>query len=156
MQMRLRHSNVTREQELTMNIKTYAELSSISSFEKRFEYLKLTGTVGKETFGFKRWINQEFYHSKKWLYFRDQIIIRDNGCDLGIPGRSIYGPVYIHHLNPITYEDILEQRPCVYDPENAICTSSRTHNAIHYGDSNLLLLSPIERVVNDTCPWKNI
>jgi len=112
--------------------------------------------VGDTTFGFQRWLNQEFYHSSSWLSFRDEIIIRDNGCDLGVVGFEIFGSVLIHHLNPITYEDILNQNPCVFDPENVICTQLSTHNAIHYGDENLLVTSPIERSHNDTCPWRKI
>lgn len=138
----------------TMSIKTYSELITSPTFEERFLYLKLDGSVGKETFGFKRWLNQEFYHSDQWLQFRDEIIIRDEGCDLGMPGYEIFGPVLIHHLNPITYEDILNQSPCVFDPENAVCTKLNTHNAIHYGDESLLVLPPVQRTQNDTCPWR--
>lgn len=134
--------------------RTYSELITLPTFVERFKYLKLDGSIGRETFGFKRWINQELYHSDKWLKFRDKIIIRDNGCDLGVPGYDIYGSILIHHLNPVTYEDILCQNSCVFDPENAICTRLKTHNAIHYGDDSLLIVSPIERSPNDTCPWK--
>lgn len=134
--------------------RTYSELITLLTFAERFKYLKLDGSIGRETFGFKRWINQELYHSDKWLKFRDKIIIRDNGCDLGVPGYDIYGSILIHHLNPVTYEDILCQNSCVFDPENAICTRLKTHNAIHYGDDSLLIVSPIERSPNDTCPWK--
>lgn len=139
---------------VTTNFKTYSELITFSTFEERFRYLKCNGIVGDETFGFKRWINQEFYQSQRWRRFRDEIIIRDEGCDLGVPDYRIYGPVIIHHLNPITYEDILELRPCVFDPENVICTGMKTHNAIHYGDENMLILPPVERSRNDTCPWR--
>lgn len=139
---------------VTTNFKTYSELITFSTFEERFRYLKCNGTVGDETFGFKRWVNQEFYQSQRWRKFRDEIIIRDEGCDLGVLGYRIYGPVTIHHLNPITYEDILELRPCVFDPENVICTGMKTHNAIHYSDENLLILPPAERSRNDTCPWR--
>ena len=134
--------------------RTYSELITLLTFAERFKYLKLDGSIGRETFGFKRWINQELYHSDKWLKFRDKIIIRDNGCDLGVPGYDIYGSILIHHLNPVTYEDILCQNSCVFDPENAICTRLKTHNAIHYGDDSLLIVSPIERSPNDTCPWR--
>jgi len=137
-------------------IRTYSELITLPTFEERFQYLKLDGKVGDATFGFQRWLNQEFYHSGLWLNFRDEIIIRDNGCDLGVTGFEIFGSVLIHHLNPITYEDILNQNPCVLDPENAICTQLSTHNAIHYGDENLLVTSPVERSRNDTCPWQKI
>ncbi len=138
-----------------MSIKKYSELITLPTFAERFSYLKLNGTVGKETFGFERWINQNFYHSYEWLKFRDLIIIRDGGCDLGCSGHEIYGSILIHHLNPITYEDILNRNQCIFDPENAICTSLITHNAIHYGTDDLLLESSItERTKNDTCPWK--
>lgn len=134
--------------------RTYSELITFPTFEERFLYLKLDGVIGKETFGFNRWLNQELYHSDKWLRFRDEVIIRDCGCDLGVPGYEIYGSVLIHHLNPITYEDILYQNPCVFDLENAITTKLKTHNAIHYGDESLLMLTPAERKLNDTCPWR--
>lgn len=139
---------------MAMNIKTYSELITLPTFEERFCYLRLEGSVGKETFGFKRWLNQEFYHSDKWLRFRDEIIIRDEGCDLGVPGYEIFDSILIHHLNPITYEDLLNQSPCVFDLENVICTKLNTHNAIHYGDESLLLLPPVQRTRNDTCPWR--
>lgn len=137
-----------------MKLRTYSELITLPTFEERFQYLKLDGVIGKETFGFKRWLNQELYHSDEWLSFRDAITIRDNGCDLGVPGFEIFGSVLIHHLNPITYEDILNRRPCVFDPENVICTRLSTHNAIHYGDESLLITSPVQRSRNDTCPWR--
>lgn len=139
-----------------MSIRTYSELKSLPTFEERFRYLKLDGVVGKETFGFKRWLNQKFYHSDRWLNFRDKIIIRDNGCDLGVNGLKIYGLIIIHHLNPITYDDILNHNPCIFDPENAICTRLRTHNAIHYGDESLLITEPVQRRLNDTCPWRKM
>lgn len=142
---------------MTMN-KTYSELSALKTFEDRFLYLEIKGSVGKETFGYRRWINQEFYHSDDWLRFRDQIIIRDEGCDLGVKGFDIIEePILIHHLNPITWEDIIHRRPCVLDPENVICTRLKTHNAIHYGDESILLDFIVsERSINDTCPWKKI
>lgn len=136
-------------------IRTYTELITLPTFEERYRYLKLSGTVGKDTFGFKRWTNQEFYRSADWLRFRDRIILRDAGCDLAVEGFEIYGSVIIHHLNPITYEDLMGRKPCVFDPNNVVCTKLSTHNAIHYGDETLLLGSPIERAKNDTCPWKH-
>lgn len=136
-------------------IRTYAELIRIPTFEERYRYLQLRGTVGEETFGFKRWLNQEFYHSDEWLSFRDRIIVRDGGCDLAVDGFEIFGSIIIHHLNPIIYEDILNRNPCVFDPNNVICTKLSTHNAIHYGDENLLIKPPIERTKNDTCPWRH-
>lgn len=139
-----------------MKLRTYSELITLPTFEERFLYLKLDGVIGKETFGFKRWLNQEFYHSDEWLRFRDDIIIRDCGCDLGVPGFDIYGSVLIHHLNPITYDDILHRKHCVFDPENVICTKLSTHNAIHYSDESLLVLAPVERSRNDTCPWRKL
>lgn len=136
-------------------IRTYAELIRIPTFEERYHYLQLRGTVGEETFGFKRLLNQEFYHSDEWLSFRDRIIVRDGGCDLAVDGFEIFGSIIIHHLNPITYEDILNRNLCVFDPNNVVCTKLSTHNAIHYGDENLLVKPPIERTKNDTCPWRH-
>lgn len=135
-------------------IRTYSELIEIPTFEERYRYLKLSGTVGEDTFGFKRWLNQEFYRSADWLRFRDRIILRDVGCDLAVEGFEIYGSVIIHHLNPITYEDILNQDPCIFDPNNVVCTKLSTHNAIHYGDETLLLNPQSVRTKNDTCPWR--
>ena len=135
------------------NIKTYSELITIPTFEERFEYLKLDGQVGVETFGFNRYLNQAFYKSDEWLSIRDYIITRDNGCDLGMEGYEIYGRILIHHINPITKDDIIQRSRILLDPENLITTVKRTHDAIHYGDSNLLMKAPIERRKNDTCPW---
>lgn len=138
-----------------MNIRTYSELITFPTFEERFRYLNLDGVVGKDTFGYDRYINQQLYHrSRKWKKARDKVIIRDNGCDLGIEGREIYGKIIVHHMNPITMEDILNDRDWIYDPEFLICTTHVTHNAIHYGDEHLLVTAPIERSPNDTCPWK--
>lgn len=139
-----------------MSIKTYSELITLPTFEERFRYLKLDGIIGKETFGFKRYINQEFYHSCEWLSLRDSVIIRDGGCDLGIEGYDIHGSVLIHHINPITYEDIINRNRCIFDPENVICTKLKTHNAIHYGDDSILITTPVERSRNDTCPWRKL
>ena len=139
---------------MTMMIRTYAELSEIESFEDRYRYLKLDGLVGKDTFGFDRYINQKFYRSKEWKDIRDHVIVRDNGCDLGIEGYEIYGRIYIHHMNPIMLQDIKYVTDYLLNPEYLITTTHRTHNAIHYGDEDLLFLSPIERSKNDTCPWK--
>ena len=137
------------------NIKTYSELITIPTFEERFEYLKLDGQVGVETFGFNRYLNQVFYKSDEWLSIRDYVITRDNGCDLGMEGYEIYGRILIHHINPITKDDIIQRSRILLDPENLITTVKRTHDAIHYGDSNLLMKSPIERRKNDTCPWRH-
>lgn len=135
-------------------MKTYNELIRIPTFEERYHYLRLSGSVGEETFGFRRWLNQEFYHSDEWKRFRDKIIIRDGGCDLAVDGFEIYSSIIIHHLNPITYDDILNRNPCVFDPNNVVCTKLSTHNAIHYGDEILLPKTPVERIKNDTCPWR--
>lgn len=137
------------------NIKTYSELITIPTFEERFEYLKLDGRVGAETFGFDRYLNQAFYKSDEWLSIRDYVITRDNGCDLGVEGYEIYGRIIIHHMNPITKEDILQRSKFLIDPEYLITTIKRTHDAIHYSDSNLLVKAPIERSKNDTCPWRH-
>lgn len=137
-----------------MNIKTYSELIAIPTYEERFEYLKLGGAVGKATFGYDRYLNQILYSSDKWKRFRNNIIIRDNGCDLACEGFDIPGRALIHHINPITVEDVLSLSPKVFDPENVITTVLNTHNAIHYGDKNLLVIAPIVRTKNDTCPWK--
>lgn len=135
-------------------IKTYSELIALPTYELRYRYLKLDGRVGEETFGSKRWINQTFYRSAEWLKFRDKIIVRDYGCDLAADGFTIYGPIIIHHINPITCEDILRLDPRVLDPENAVCVKPSTHNAIHYGDESLLVTAPPERTKNDVCPWR--
>lgn len=137
-----------------MSIKTYSELIRLPTFEERFEYLKLKGSVGKDTFGHDRYLNQVFYTSQEWKRLRDKIIIRDNGCDLGIEGREIGGKIYIHHLNPLGVNDILAHSEYLVNSEYLICVSFETHNAIHYGDINLLPRDPIERKRNDTCPWR--
>lgn len=135
-------------------IRTYTELSRLPSFEERYRYLRLTGQVGKETFGFDRYLNQVFYRSQRWKRIRDEVILRDNGCDLGVEGYEIYGRIIIHHMNPITLEDIERESIYLLDPEFLICTVHNTHNAIHYGDENLLITAPIERTKYDTCPWR--
>ena len=137
------------------SIKTYSELITLPTFEERFAYLQLNGVVGQDTFGFDRYINQIFYQSDRWRSIRDQIIIRDNGCDLGVEGYDIYGTILIHHINPITLEDIKRESEFLLNPEYLITTSHNTHNAIHYGDASLLLETPIKRSRNDTCPWRH-
>lgn len=137
-----------------MKIRRYSELIKLPTFEERFEYLKLGGTVGEYTFGFDRYLNQDFYRSKEWKRIRDQVIIRDNGCDLGAEGWDIHGRIYIHHMNPLSIEDITAQSDFLLNPEYLISTTHNTHNAIHYGDSNLLMLGPIERTAHDTSPWR--
>ena len=137
-----------------MSIKTYSELITLPTFEERFNYLKLGGTVGESTFGFDRYLDQNLYKSQEWKSVRNKVIIRDNGCDLACEGYEIYGKVLIHHINPITTEDIINRNPIIFDLENLITTVHNTHNAIHYGDENLLIKGPIERTKNDTIPWK--
>lgn len=141
---------------MTKNIRTYSELITLPTFEERFEYLRLGGKVGAETFGFDRWLNQMFYKTDEWLSVRDEVIIRDCGCDLAMPDREIPEGVRIlvHHMNPITKEDIIHRTKYVLDPEFLICTIKRTHDAIHYGDRSILYATPIERSKHDTCPWK--
>ena len=134
-------------------IKTYSELITLPTFEERFRYLKLDGVVGKSTFGFDRYLNQKFYTSKEWKKIRNEIILRDNGLDLGMEDHEIIGKIYIHHMNPIMAKDIVDQTRYLLDPEFLICVSHNTHNAIHYGDEDLLPRSIIERRPNDTCPW---
>ena len=137
-------------------IRTYKDLSMLKTFKERYKYLKMSdGMVGADTFGYDRYLNQLFYQTKEWKHLRDQLIIRDNGCDLGVDGYDIYGRIIVHHMNPITKTDILDRTDYLMNPDYLICTTQRTHNAIHYGDENLLLTMPIERTKNDTCPWKH-
>lgn len=139
---------------MSMNIKTYSELITIPTFIERYRYLRLGGAVGEATFGFDRWLNQKFYKDDEWLAIRDYVIVRDNGCDLGMPDRQIHSRILVHHINPITKEDILNRTKFLLDPEYLICTIKRTHDAIHYGDESLLFCDPVIRMPNDTCPWK--
>lgn len=139
-----------------MSIKTYSELIRLPTFEERFNYLRLSGNVGRETFGFDRYLNQVFYQrSQKWKRARDYVITRDNGCDLAIEGREIYERIIVHHMNPITIEDLERESDLLLDPEFLITTIHNTHNAIHYGDNTLLLRDPIVRSRFDTCPWRH-
>lgn len=135
-------------------IRTYSELSMLTSFKDRFHYLKLDGSVGEATFGFDRYLNQLFYRSQRWRKIRDEVIVRDCGCDLGIEGYEIYKYAMIHHMNPITAKDIQDESEYLLNPEYLITTTQRTHNAIHYGDEGLLITMPVERTKNDTCPWR--
>lgn len=135
-------------------IRTYTELSKLPTFKERYRYLQLNGSVGQDTFGFDRYLNQGFYKSKEWKSIRDQIIVRDNGCDLGVEGYDIHARIYIHHMNPILPKDIVDQTEFLLDPEYLICVTHNTHNAIHYGDESLLVTEPVVRTPNDTCPWK--
>ena len=135
-------------------IRTYSELCQLSTFEERFDYLRLNGSVGKDTFGFDRYLNQQFYRSREWKRIRDRVILRDNGCDLGVQCYEIRGRILIHHINPILVADIQTMSDLLMNPEYLICVSHRTHNAIHYGDESLIITAPIERTQNDTCPWR--
>lgn len=137
-----------------MKIKNYSELSLLPTFEERFEYLKLGGVVGADTFGFDRTFNQKFYQSYEWKTVRNEIIVRDLGCDLGIEDRQIFGRILIHHMNPISLKDISDATKFLLNPEYLICVSHDTHNAIHYGDIGLVKKDLVERKPNDTCPWK--
>lgn len=139
---------------MKMMTRSYSELITIPTFEERFKYLKLDGIVGKDTFGYNRYLNQMFYTCPEWLSVRREIILRDYGNDLACDGFEIHGKILIHHINTITYDDILKRRPIIFDPNNLITTTLRTHNAIHYGDEQQLVIGPIERTRNDTCPWK--
>ena len=138
----------------TKIIRRYSELILLPTFEERFNYLRLGGSVGESTFGFDRYLNQVFYRSPEWKRIRDYVIIRDNGCDLGIEGYTIHGRILVHHMNPITVEDIERESDFLMNPEFLISTIHNTHNAIHYGDDSLLYKGPVERTKNDTCPWR--
>ena len=135
-------------------MRTYTELSKLKTFKERFEYLKLNGVVGEDTFGFDRYLNQMLYHSKLWLDVKREVILRDEACDLGVKGYEIHGSVLVHHMNPIRKEDIVKKSDILLNPEYLICTCKRTHNAIHYGDDKILRPAFVERRPNDTCPWK--
>lgn len=139
-----------------MTIKTYSELMLYSSFEDRFNYLKLDGQIGAATFGFDRYLNQAFYKSKEWKSVRNIVLLRDNACDLGIDGYDIWNRnnIMIHHMNPISVEQIKNRDPSIFNPEFLITTTLRTHNAIHYGDETQIAKGPVVRTANDTCPWK--
>ena len=139
-----------------MSIRTYSKLITLPTFEERYRYLRLGGRVGEETFGYNRYLNQKFYRTDdEWLSVRDEVIIRDLGCDLGIKDREIKGQnIIVHHMNPITEYDIINRTKYLLDPEYLICTIDNTHKAIHYGDESLLIVAPIIRTKNDTCPWR--
>lgn len=139
--------------EMKIVIRSYHELRLLQTFDERYDYLKLGGIVGKETFGSERYLNQLLYHSGEWEAFRNEIIVRDNGCDLGIKGREIFSKLVIHHINPITIEDIEQGADCVFDPDNAICTMHSTHMAIHYGDISMIIRLSKERKKGDTLLW---
>lgn len=136
-----------------MKVRTFSELRRIEDFTERFRYLSLRGQVGEKTFGFDRWINQEFYRSREWRSVRDQVILRDNGCDMAVEGYEIHDGIYIHHMNPMTVSDITSGDPSILDPEFLISVTHRTHNAIHYGDEGLLPRPLVERTAGDTKLW---
>jgi len=147
-------------------IRTYSDLILFPTFEDRYKYLRIGGTVGQATFGFDRYLYEDFLRSDEWIELRDFVIIRDNGCDLAIEGREIYGwqdpakkkirsRIIIHHMNPITKEDLLRRTKFLLDPEYLITTVKNTHDAIHYGDESILMKEPIERTRHDTCPWRH-
>ena len=140
---------------MKQKIKTYRELIQYSTFEERFRYLSLKGQVGVETYGFDRWMNQQFYRSPEWKQVRNSVIVRDSGCDLGIIGREIPDRIIVHHINPILVKDIVDATDYLLNPEFLICVSHNTHEAIHYGDESLLITMPVARSKNDTCPWKH-
>lgn len=141
--------------QMTMkSIKCYSEVVRLPTYLERYQYLRINGRVGEETFGYDRYLNQLLYRTPEWKRFRRDMILRDNGCDLACEDYEIAGNILLHHINPITPEDILRRDPKIFDPENVICTSLGTHNAIHYGDESLLCLAPIERRPYDTCPWR--
>lgn len=142
------------DKELLKMLRTYSELSHLQTFRERFEYLRLDGIVGAETFGFDRYLNQVFYNSDEWKAVRKTVIIRDNGCDLGMDGYDIHGKIIVHHMNPFSIDDVLHRKEELLDPEFLISTVLNTHNAIHYGDESLLPSAPIVRTRNDTCPWR--
>ena len=138
-----------------MSIRTYSELIKIPTFIERYRYLKLGGSVGKETFGFDRYLNQTLYRSPEWKRFRRDMILRDNGMDLACDEYEIVGKVLVHHIDPLTIQDVIRRDSKIFDPENVVCVSMNTHNAIHYGDESLLMIEPVVRTKNDTCPWRH-
>lgn len=141
---------------MTNRIRTYSDLLKIKDFMGRFEYLALNGTVAEETFGFDRYLNQKFYRSPEWKSVRSKIIVRDNGNDLGVPGHEIFDHIFIHHMNPLKIDDLINSTDYLLNPEYLICVSRTTHNAIHFGDKSLLPSNElVERKPNDTCPWRN-
>lgn len=141
---------------MTTRNKSYSELIQIPTYLERYRYLRIGGRVGKETFGYDRYLNQILYRTGEWKRFRRDIIVRDNGCDLACEGYTIYGNILVHHIDPITVDDVLRRDPKIFDPENVIATCLNTHNAIHYGDESLLVTDPIIRTKYDTCPWKRL
>lgn len=154
MQKLLKQCEIMEDKVIQMSIRTYSELITLPTFEERFRYLQLGGKVGEDTFGHDRYLNQMFYTSDEWRRIRRDVIVRDNGCDLGIQDREIHGLIIIHHMNPITIEDIINRSEFLLNPEYLISTVKNTHDAIHFSDERILITDPIERRPNDTCPWK--
>lgn len=154
MQKLLKQCEIMEGKVIQMSIRTYSELITLPTFEERFKYLQLGGKVGEDTFGHDRYLNQMFYTSDEWRRIRRDVIVRDNGCDLGIQDREIHGLIIIHHMNPITIEDIINRSEFLLNPEYLISTVKNTHDAIHFSDERILITDPIERRPNDTCPWK--
>ena len=154
MQKLLKQCEIMEGKVIQMSIRTYSELITLPTFEERFRYLQLGGKVGEDTFGHDRYFNQMFYTSDEWRRIRRDVIVRDNGCDLGIQDREIHGLIIIHHMNPITIEDIINRSEFLLNPEYLISTVKNTHDAIHFSDERILITDPIERRPNDTCPWK--
>ena len=150
----LKQCEIMEGKVIQMSIRTYSELITLPTFEERFKYLQLGGKVGEDTFGHDRYLNQMFYTSDEWRRIRRDVIVRDNGCDLGIRDREIHGLIIIHHMNPITIEDIINRSEFLLNPEYLISTVKNTHDAIHFSDERILITDPIERKPNDTCPWK--
>lgn len=150
----LKQCEIMEDKVIQMSIRTYSELITLPTFEERFKYLQLGGKVGEDTFGHDRYLNQMFYTSDEWRRIRRDVIVRDNGCDLGIQDREIHGLIIIHHMNPITIEDIINRSEFLLNPEYLISTVKNTHDAIHFSDERILITDPIERRPNDTCPWK--
>lgn len=150
----LKQCEIMEGKVIQMSIRTYSELITLPTFEERFRYLQLGGKVGEDTFGHDRYLNQMFYTSDEWRRIRRGVIVRDNGCDLGIQDREIHGLIIIHHMNPITIEDIINRSEFLLNPEYLISTVKNTHDAIHFSDERILITDPIERRPNDTCPWK--
>ncbi len=135
-------------------MRRYSELKRLKTFKERYEYLRIGGLIGESTFGFERYLNQALYTSQRWRLLRNEIIVRDNGCDLGVEGYDILDKIIVHHMNPLVRDQLIEPDDSIFDPEFLICVSQRTHNAIHYGDDSLLPITMAERRPNDTCPWK--
>lgn len=150
----LKQCEIMEDKVIQMSIRTYSELITLPTFEERFRYLQLGGKVGEDTFGHDRYLNQMFYTSDEWRRIRRDVIVRDNGCDLGIQDREIHGLIIIHHMNPITIEDIINRSEFLLNPEYLISTVKNTHDAIHFSDERIPITDPIERRPNDTCPWK--